>query len=56
MEEELLDGDAIANLESLRKVRLTALLHDLMKEGKLEAVQLLGLNHKTLTAALDPGS
>ena len=37
-------------------VRLTALLHDLMKEGKLEAAQLLGVNHKPLTAALDSGT
>ncbi len=55
MEEKLLDGDATDNLESLHNVRLTALLHDLMKEGKLEAAQLLGVNHKTLTAALDSG-
>ena len=55
MEQKLLDGDATANLESLHSVRLTALLHDLMKRGKLEAAQLLGVNHKTLTAALDSG-
>ena len=55
MEEKLLDGDATDNLESLHSVRLTALLHDLMKKGKLEAAQLLGVNHKTLTAALDSG-
>ncbi len=51
----MLDGDATPNLESLHKVRLTALLHDLMKEGKLEAAQFLGVNHKTLTPALDSG-
>ena len=55
MEEKLLEGDATDNLESLHKVRLTVLLHDLMKEGKLEAVQLLRVNHKTQTAALDSG-
>ena len=55
MEEKLLDGDGTANLKSLHNVRLTALLHDLMKEGKLEAAQLLGVNHKTLTAALESG-
>ena len=55
MEKKLLNGDATDNLESLHSVRLTALLHDLMKEGKLEAAQLLGVNHKTLTAALDSG-
>lgn len=55
MEEKLLEGEATANLESLHSVRLTALLHDLMKEGKLEAAQLLGVNHKTLTAALESG-
>ncbi len=55
MEEKLLDGDDTPNLESLHKVRLTALLHDLMKRGKLEAAQRLGVNHKTLTAALDSG-
>ena len=37
-------------------MRLTALLHDLMKEGgKMEADQLLWVTHKTLTAALDSG-
>ena len=56
MEEKLLDGDATPNLESLHRVRLTALLNDLMKQGKLEAAQLLGINHKTLTAALDSGT
>lgn len=55
MEEKLLDGGGTANLESLHSVRLTALLHGLMKEGKLEAAQLLGVNHKTLTAALESG-
>ena len=55
MEEKLLEGDATPNLESLQKVRLTALLHDLMKEGKLEAAQLLGVNYKTLAAAVDSG-
>ena len=55
MDEKLLDGDDTPNLESLHKVRLTALLNDLMKRGKLEAAQILGVNHKTLTAALDSG-
>ena len=55
MAEKLTDGDTTDNLESLHNVRLTALLHDLMREGKLEAAQLLGVNHKTLTAALDSG-
>ena len=56
MEKKLVDGDATPNLESLQKVRLTALLHDLMKEGKLEAAQLLGVNYKTLAAAVDSGT
>ena len=56
MEEKLLDGDATPNLESLHKVRLAALLNDLMKEGKLEAAQLLGVNYKTLAAAVDSGT
>ena len=56
MEEKLLEGDATPNLESLHKVRLTALLNDLMKEGKLEAAQLLGVNYKTLAAAVDSGT
>ena len=55
MEEKLVDGDATPNLESLQKVRLTALLHDLTKEGKLEAAHLLGVNYKTLAAAVDSG-
>ena len=40
---------------AFQRVRLTALLHDLMKEGKLEAAQLLGVNHKTLLTTLDSG-
>ena len=56
MEKKLVDGDATPNLESLQKVRLTALLHDLLKEGKLEAAQLLGVNYKTLAAAVDSGT
>ena len=56
MEEKLLEGDATPNLESLHKVRLAALLHDLMREGKLEAAQLLGVNYKTLAAAVDSGT
>ena len=56
MEEKLVDGDATPNLESLQEMRLTALLHDLMKEGKLEAAQLLGVNYKTLAAAVDSGT
>lgn len=55
MKERLLDGDATDNLESLHKVRLPALLHDLMKEEKLEVAQLPGGNHKTLLVALDSG-
>ena len=55
MEKKLLDGDATPNLESLHRVRLTALMNDLMKEGKLEAAQLLGVNYKTLAAAVDSG-
>ena len=35
MEKKLFDGDTTPNLESLHEVRLTALLHDLLKEGKL---------------------
>ena len=56
MEKKLLDGDATDTLEDLHSVRLTALLKELMKEGKLEAAQLLGVNHKTLTSALESGS
>ena len=55
MDEKLLNGEATPNLESLHNVRLTALLNDLMKQGKLEAAQALGINHKTLSAALDSG-
>ncbi len=55
MEKKLLDGDATDNLEDLHSVRLTALLKELMKEGKLETAQFLGVNHKTLTAALESG-
>ena len=43
MEEKLLDGDATDNLESLHNVRLTALLHDLMKQGgRLRAIRDAG--------------
>ena len=53
--EKLLDGESTPNLESLHKVRLTALLNDLVEEGRLEAAQLLGVNYKTVAAALDSG-
>ena len=43
MEENSLEGDATDNLESLHSVRLTALLHDLLKkEGRLRAVRDAG--------------
>ncbi len=56
MEEKLRRHDATPNLESLHEVRLTAMMLDLVKsEGKMEAARLLGVNHKTLTAAADSG-
>ncbi len=57
MKEKLLAGDATPSLESLHGVRLTALMHDLMnREGKMGAAQILGVNHKTLTAAVESGN
>ncbi len=57
MDEELLVGGSTPSLESLHEVRLTALMHDMVdREGKLETAQLLGVNYKTLKAAVTSGS
>ena len=49
----LVDGDATDNLESLHSVRLTALLHDLVKkQGRLRAARTLGVNCKTVARSL----
>ena len=46
------DGDG----ERLRRLRLSELLRDLVRqEGKMEAAELLGVNHKTLTRAAESG-
>ena len=56
MEEQQFVGDRSPGLESLHQVRLTALLRDLVnKRGRMEAAKILGVNYKTLAAALASG-
>ncbi len=43
-------------VEKARRVRLRGFLRDLIRqEGKMEAAELLGVNHKTLTRAEESG-
>ena len=56
MKDELLTGDRTPSLESLHELRLTALLRDMVKKkGRMEAAELLGVNYKTLVAAIRSG-
>ena len=44
------------DVEKARQVRLRGFLRDLIRqEGKMEAAELLGVNHKTLTRAEESG-
>ena len=48
-------GDG-SDVEMARRLRLKGFLRDLIRqEGKMEAAELLGVNHKTLTRAEDSG-
>ena len=57
-DETLADGDGSdgPDVEKLRRLRLSGFLRDLVRqEGKMEAAELLGVNHKTLTRAEESG-
>ena len=44
------------SVEDLRKLRLRALLRDLVREeGRMEAAELLGVNYKTLARTIESG-
>ena len=50
------DGSDGHGVENLRQLRLREFLRDLVRqEGKMEAAELLGVNHKTLTRAEESG-
>ena len=50
------DGDDGWDVEKVRRHRLREFLRDLIRqEGKMEAAELLGVNHKTLTRAEESG-
>ena len=57
-DETLADGDGSdgPDVEKLRRLRLSGFLRDLVRqEGKMEAAELPGVNHKTLTRAEESG-
>ena len=50
------DGNGSLDAEKLRRLRLSGFLRELVREeGKMEAAELLGVNHKTLTRAEETG-
>ena len=56
MNERDVDGNGSVDAERLRRLRLSEFLRDLVwQEGKMEAAELLGVNHKTLTRAEESG-
>ena len=56
MNEEDLAQERSRSLESLRHLRLMALLHDLVDdEGRVEAAELLGVSYRTLVRAVQSG-
>ena len=56
MRERDVNGSGSLNAERLRRLRLSEFLRDLVRqEGKMEAAELLGVNHKTLTRAEESG-
>ena len=56
MNERDVDGNGSVDAERLRRLRLSEFLRDLVRqEGKMEAAELLGVNHKTLTRAEESG-
>ncbi len=53
---DTVDGSDGLEVEQLRRLRLSEFLRDLVRqEGKMEAAELLGVNHKTLTRAEESG-
>ena len=56
MKERDVNGKGSVEAERLRRLRLSEFLRDLVgQEGKMEAAELLGVNHKTLTRAEESG-
>ena len=56
MNERVGNGNGSVDAERLRRLRLSEVLRDLVRqEGKMEAAELLGVNHKTLTRAEESG-
>ncbi len=56
MNERVGNGNESVDAERLRRLRLSEFLRDLVRqEGKMEAAELLGVNHKTLTRAEESG-
>ena len=56
MAQKYVSGDKSRSVESLRHLRLMALLKELEKvEGRMEAAAMLGVNYKTLAKAIDTG-
>ena len=56
MNERVGNGNGSVDAERLRRLRLSEFLRDLVRqEGKMEAAELLGVNHKTLTRAEESG-
>ncbi len=56
MNERDVGGNGSVDAERLRRLRLSELLRDLVRqEGKMAAAELLGVNHKTLTRAAESG-
>ena len=56
MNEQGLTGERSRSVESVRRLRLMALLRDLVRgEGKMEAAEKLGVNYKTLARAIESG-
>ena len=50
------NGNGSVDAERLRRLRLSEFLRDLVRqEGKMEAAEMLGVNHKTLTRAEESG-
>ena len=55
-EEMASDGNGGLDAERFRRLRMKEFLRDLVRqEGKMEAAELLGVNHKTLTRAEESG-
>ena len=56
MNEEYLTNEKSRSVESVRHLRLMALLRDLMRsEGRTEAAEMLGVSYRTLARAVESG-